>query len=100
MYRYVFKRVKDSFDIGNNVRKTFNFKNTLNNNAIKNNNNNNNNNNKQANSVIRFQQQEELNLLQISRQNTKKNHDDFKQKYNCRHPHCSPWVHAITWVKI
>jgi len=89
MYRYVFKRFRDTIEFGFNVRKNFACTQTINkahnyqNNEIQ-----------QQNSVLRYQ---EVNFLVPSTQRV--NYDDFKKKYNCKHPNsCNPFLQAITWV--
>lgn len=96
MYRYVFKRFKDTIEFGFNVRKNFACTQTLNK-TYKNNDQNNDiqkNRQQNNNSILRYQ---EVNFLASSTQRV--NYDDFKRKYNCKHPNsCNPFLQAITWV--
>lgn len=88
MYRYVFKRFRDTIEFGFNVRKNFACTQT-----ISKAHNNHNNEIQQQNSVLRYQ---EVNFLVPSTQRV--NYDDFKKKYNCKHPNsCNPFLQAITW---
>ena len=73
MYRYVFKRFKDTIEFGFNVRKNFACTQTLS--KTHNHQNNDIQQNKQNNSVLRFQ---EVNFLVPTTQRA--NYDDFKKK--------------------
>ncbi|KAL7039075.1 hypothetical protein ACKWTF_009791 [Chironomus riparius] len=91
MYRYVFKRFKDTIEFGFNVRKNFACTQTLS--KTHNHQNNDIQQPKQNNSVLHHQ---EVNFLVPSSQRA--NYDDFKKKYNYKHPNsCNPFLHAITW---
>ena len=89
MYRYVFKKFRDTIEFGFNIRKNFACTQT-----ISKAHNNQNNDIQQQNSVLRYQ---EVNFLVPSTQRV--NYDDFKKKYNCKHPNSyNPFLQAITWV--
>lgn len=96
MYRYVFKRFKDTIEFGFNVRKNFACTQTLNKTHKNHDQNNEIQQNRRQNnkSILRYQ---EVNFLASSTQRV--NYDDFKRKYNCKHPNSfNPFLQAITWV--
>jgi hypothetical protein len=95
MYRYVFKRVKETFEIGINARKSYACQQA---NSLKN------QNESQANQQQHHHQSRQIaNLQEINflshNDHQQKRYEDFKRKYNCKHPNnCNPFLQAITWV--
>lgn len=88
MYRYCLKRVRDTIEFGVNVRKSFACQTTLvkqqpqNDHPVE-----------RKSAVIRAQ---EIQFIPTQR----RAHDEFKRKYNCRHPNSrSNILQAITWVR-
>lgn len=88
MYRYVLKRLKDTIELGVNVRKSFACQQKINSNVPQ-------NENKQSQSVLRFQE-----IQFLTHDQKRINYEDFRKKYNCKHPNnCNPFLQAITWVR-
>jgi hypothetical protein len=95
MYRYVFRRVKETIEHGVNARKSFGWQKSTTESP--------------TTSQDKQQQQQhinnnvkassELNFL-IRPNDFKKTNDNFKRKYNCKHPCCNPFLSALTWVRI
>ncbi|KAG5681117.1 hypothetical protein PVAND_010577 [Polypedilum vanderplanki] len=91
MYRYVFKRVKETFEFGINARKSYACQQA---NSIKYKNQEKDQ-QQQSRQIIKFQ---EINFLTPA-EFQQKRYEDFKRKYNCRHPdNCNPFLQALTWT--
>lgn len=86
MYRYVFKRVRDTIGLGINVRKSFACQQSV----------------KQQNdkpeirsSLVKSQE------IQFFPSQKYQRYDEFKSKYSCKHPNtCNNLLQAITWVRV
>lgn len=87
MYRFFKSRIKESLEVGLNVRKAFACQQNA---SVK----------QQQNDVKENGHQSVIKTQEIKFNSSQKRaHDEFKKKYNCRHPNsCGNVLQAITWV--
>lgn len=88
MYRYVLKRVRETIEFGVNVRKSYacNIKNDGNQQQQQQ--------HKKCEKTVANSQFLPADSIKYS-----SNYEDFKKRYNCRHPNnCNNFINAITWV--
>lgn len=87
MYRYVLKRVKETYEFGCNVRKTFACQHNLNVNQS--------DEKKRKNQILTPQE----NISSLSKNFF---HEEFRKRYNCKYPYndSNSFLHALTWVRI